>query len=171
MKKIILSVLFIILISSSLFLIINNYKKEDNVSTNYYIYMYDDTIPGGSYLLEMNGTKCKLEVENFSSAIDVKNSKDVYNSTLTEKEFLKVKKILNYINKKYNFNDNEKYSFYFDYSKDAEKISRADLDTLLFTVSAIESILMGDELIENQTRKEFGNEWLDNIIKDLDLTN
>jgi len=171
MKKVIFGVLVLVLVI--IILISKDYfakKENDIVADEYYIYMLDTSEPGGSYLLEMdNSGKFSLEVKNFSSAVDVETSTEVYDFTFSEQEFSKVKKILNYIKNKYELDTKEDYLFYFDFEKNTGKLSYEDSHALLHTLMAIENIAMGDEMIDEKTSREFGNEWLDIIIDSLKI--
>lgn len=152
----------------------NNNKSDEKQEEKklrdgkYYIYYYDDYIPGSSSVLEMDEKgNYSLKVRHFSSAIDVGTSVYTYEDTLNSNQLLKVRAILEYLCSNEKFISNDEYAFYYDYNE--FDISRKENSILEDLVSAIENISRKDENIDDTTRYEFGNQYLDSIIEDLKI--
>lgn len=151
------------IISVSIILIKSVYDIPD-----YYVYVRENSFPGGISVLKMeqNG-EFSLTVINGSSAVDGKTHEENYNSCLNEQELMKVNQIFTYIKDNSSLEFDEKYVFYYDDTSDSDRRAVYGLKTILSsTVSAIENIARKDEKINDITRQEFGNQWLDTIINE-----
>ncbi len=120
------------------------------------------------------------EIVDYELTIDetgicvLKNSKTDSNEkffTLLDDEFNKVKLILNYIGEKNSLREEDSYAIYYD--EDIIEVGNEleDKKYILKTTTAIENISLGEEIVDGKTKKEFGNELLDQIIEDLQLNN
>lgn len=185
-KKIIISIviLLVICVGIGTILILNKGKetKQDdkkyeqyeeqkkNLTGKYYIEIRKNYIPGGSFEIEMDSLgNFKITETNFSSAVDGKTTKNIYNEKLTEKEFEKIKYILSYVKENSKLNTPSGYEFYVDGDVASNELLYEDAEILENTLSAIASIAKNDEKMEDSIQREFGNEFLDYIIEDIKI--
>lgn len=147
-------------------------EQKENTTGKYYIKVRKNYIPGGNLELEMDSAgKFKIIEINFSSAVDVKTTENTYSGKLTEKEFEKIKYILNYVKENSDLDIRNGYEIYVDENTNDTELSYENATILEDTLSAIASIARDNEkLEEGRTRREFGNEFLDYIIEDIKIS-
>lgn len=140
-------------------------NEETIIGEKYYIKFCDESIPGITYTLEMDKEGVyNLEVYHASSAVDVKPTTNQYQDKLDALQLTKVKVILNSINKDNRFSDSE-YAFKYDYNTSNINLTSSEFKKIDYTLNSIENIARKTEKIGEQTREEFGNEFLDEIHK------
>lgn len=148
----------------------NEFKRlsDDLASGRYYIYLVEDYMPNESDTLEIgvDGT-ATLKIVDLTK-IDNENS-NTYSVNLNAEEFEKVKKILEHIGESNNLSTNEEYNFYYNYEQ--TPISNEDKEYLVAIIDAVTNIAFDSEIVDNQTRREIGNNSLDSMIVELNLDN
>lgn len=148
----------------------NEFKRlsDDLASGKYYIYLVEDYMPNESDTLEIgvDGT-ATLKIVDLTK-IDNENS-NTYSVDLNAEEFEKVKKILEHIGESNNLSTNEEYNFYYNYEQTT--ISNEDKEYLVAIIDAVTNIAFDSEIVDNQTRREIGNNSLDSMIVELNLDN
>lgn len=148
----------------------NEFKRlsDDLASGKYYIYLVEDYMPNESDTLEIgvDGT-ATLKIVDLTK-IDNENS-NTYSVNLNAEEFEKVKKILEHIGESNNLSTNEEYNFYYNYEQ--TPISNEDKEYLVAIIDAVTNIAFDSEIVDNQTRREIGNNSLDSMIVELNLDN
>jgi hypothetical protein len=159
-RRVLIFTIVIILVVLGSILYMN--KKEKTLK--YYINLQDYTIPGYEYILEFDSKgKYKIDVTSFSSTLDVQNQTYSYNGTFNQKELNYILNIIEYINKRNNLKK-DNYSFYVDSSTN---LLDTDNSVLIEMLSAIYDISKGDLVMKDTTWREFGDEYLEKIYKNL----
>lgn len=142
--------------------------ENAEVDAKYYIHYYDNMIPGSETILKIDDAgKFSIMVNRFSSTLDGNTTTSNNRASLDSSEFRKVKRVLDYLEEKYTFDSKDGFLFYYDYENYEGSFSYDDDQVLSSLVSAIDSIAHGDEMIDGITRREFADNRLDTIIKDM----
>lgn len=141
---------------------------EEIKEIKYYINVIGEGIPNVSYQFEMDDEGAvSLRTESLSSEFDLEKTINNYDFLLDEVEISKVVNILNCLSNRNSLNDKEDYYIYYD--EETNNISSEEKNYFLEALGAIESIALNDEIIEGRTRRELGNELLDNLIIKLNI--